>query len=156
MKTTSKTLKFTFSYNKPCNEQHPWEKGQINFHLPAWNYMSRGAKYKKQQDIVSLCSPRIQQCERQMCFYWADYPQAHCPAVRDACAWAPLVTVAVRWVMFLRFSDFFAFFLVLHILYPAPVVSSGEFDSKSPIPPIHSAPFNLFLLEKREKKTCKI
>lgn len=106
MKITSKTLKFTFSFNKPCKEQHPWEKGQINVHPPAWNCMSSGAKYKKQQDIVSLCSPSIQQCEKQMHFYWADYPRAHCPTVRDACAWAPLSTVAVRWVMFMRFSDF--------------------------------------------------
>lgn len=55
---------------------------------------------------MSLCSPSIQQYERQMYFYWADYPRAHCPTVRDAYAWAPLSTVAERWVMFMTFSDF--------------------------------------------------
>lgn len=41
---------------------------------------------KETEDIVSLCRFGIKQWERQMYFYSADYPQAHCPAVRDACA----------------------------------------------------------------------
>ena len=48
-------------------------------------FVKRSEIYKtKQQDTVSLCSPSIQHCERQMYFYWADYLRAHCPAVRDA------------------------------------------------------------------------
>lgn len=75
---------------------------------------------------MSLCSPSIQQCERQMYFYWADYPRAHCPAARDACASAPLKsvsTVAVRWVMFMRFSDFLPFGSAHSVLCTDGVVS---------------------------------
>lgn len=79
---------------------------------------------------MSLRSPSIQQRERQMYFYWADYPRAHCPAVRNACASAPLKsvsTVAVCWVMFMRFSDFLppSWFSTYCTVYQ----HSGEFDS---------------------------
>lgn len=90
----------------------PWTEspaeGNIHPYPPAWNdtLCQEEQNVKKQQDIVSLCSPSIQQYERQMYFYWADYPRAHCPTVRDAYAWAPLSTVAERWVMFMTFSDF--------------------------------------------------
>lgn len=121
MKITSKTLKFSFSFNKPCKEQHPWEKGQINVHPPAWNYMSSGAKYKKttghcvpvQSQYTAvwkadalllswLSSSTLSRCEGCLCLSSTQ----HCSSTLSD-------VYEVQWL--------FVSLLALHILYRVPV-----------------------------------
>lgn len=71
MNITSSKIHLAFPFNKPSNkEENPHvQRDRLMFILQHESICQEERHIKTQQDIVSLCSPSIQQCERQMYFY---------------------------------------------------------------------------------------
>lgn len=102
---SSETLKLTPFLVSILQRKSSGTEGWIKVHPPAWNYLLRGAKYIKPNNrTLCPCAVPVYSIVKGRCTFIELIILEHIVPLRGTLCIG--FTVAVRWVMFMRLSDF--------------------------------------------------